>query len=87
MANRAAILRVTGGRPETIHLDLVRLAFASPSRLAIAPLQDYLGLGSRARLNVPGTTQGNWRWRAEAAQLDEPLCVSISEMVMAAARG
>ena len=39
-------------------------AWACPSRLAIAPLQDVLGLGADARMNTPGT-QGshNWSWR------------------------
>jgi 4-alpha-glucanotransferase len=27
------------------------------------PLQDLLGLGAEARLNTPGTTQGNWSWQ------------------------
>jgi len=27
------------------------------------PLQDVMGLGSAARMNLPGTTSGNWRWR------------------------
>jgi 4-alpha-glucanotransferase len=43
---------------------LVRLAWASVADLAIAPLQDLLGLGSSARLNTPGTSSGNWEWRA-----------------------
>ena len=46
----------SAGTPKTIHLDMIRAAFASRSRLAIAPMQDYLGLGSEARINVPGTS-------------------------------
>jgi 4-alpha-glucanotransferase len=41
----------------------VRLAFASPARLAIVPAQDVLALGSEARMNRPGSASGNWRWR------------------------
>ena len=44
---------------------LIRLGWASVADLAIAPLQDLLVLGSEARLNTPGTTTGNWRWRAD----------------------
>ncbi|HVX15267.1 MAG TPA: 4-alpha-glucanotransferase [Pirellulales bacterium] len=44
--------------------ELVRLAWASPAVLALAPLQDLLGLGAEARMNVPGRVDGNWRWRA-----------------------
>jgi 4-alpha-glucanotransferase len=42
---------------------LVRLALSSPAALAITPLQDVLGLGAEARMNVPGRAGGNWAWR------------------------
>jgi 4-alpha-glucanotransferase len=39
-------------------------AWAAPSKLAIAPFQDVLGLGGDARVNLPGTTgPHNWSWR------------------------
>jgi len=42
---------------------LLELAWGSRAALAIAPLQDVLGLGNAARMNLPGTEQGNWDWR------------------------
>jgi 4-alpha-glucanotransferase len=48
---------------------LIRLAWASVAGCAIVPFQDVLGLGSEARLNTPGTTSDNWRWRAPAESL------------------
>jgi len=42
---------------------LIRMAFASPAQLAVVPLQDVLGLGASARMNVPGVALGNWTWR------------------------
>ena len=42
---------------------MTELTLSSPSRLAIVPLQDVLGLGSEARMNTPGTIVGNWEWR------------------------
>ncbi len=45
---------------------LVRIAYSSVARHAIIPIQDLLGLGSGARINRPGTTAGNWRWRLAA---------------------
>jgi len=72
-AARRAALALTGGTPETIHHDMIRTAFSSAARLAIAPLQDFLGLGSEARVNTPGTSNGNWRWRVRGTQLDESL--------------
>jgi 4-alpha-glucanotransferase len=49
--------------------DLIRLAWASVADLALAPLQDILSLGPEARMNLPGTTGGNWRWRVTSEQL------------------
>lgn len=45
------------------HLDLIRMAWASVAVVAVAPLQDVLGLGGEARMNVPGVAAGNWEWR------------------------
>jgi 4-alpha-glucanotransferase len=42
---------------------LMGLAWSSSAALAMAPLQDVLNLSSEARMNVPGLTSGNWRWR------------------------
>lgn len=50
--------------------DLIRAAYAAPSRLAIIPLQDLLSLGSEARFNTPGAALGNWQWRVTTEQLN-----------------
>jgi 4-alpha-glucanotransferase len=84
---RKLALERTHGTAETIHLDMIRTAFASKSRLAIAPLQDFLGLGSEARINVPGTSGGNWRWRVLDAQLSREVCDNIASLVTASDRG
>jgi len=42
---------------------LIRLTFSSPARLAMVQAQDVLGLGSEARMNVPGRATGSWRWQ------------------------
>ncbi len=43
-----------------------------PSRnTAIAPMQDILGLGSEARMNLPGAPSGNWKWRMKAGRRDQ----------------
>jgi 4-alpha-glucanotransferase len=49
-------------------------------------MQDYLGLGSEARLNVPGTTLNNWRWRLLSNQLQPALQESVRLMVQEADR-
>ena len=54
-----------------IHWDFVRAALGSVADTAIVPLQDVLGLGSAARMNVPAREQGNWTWRFRVADLTE----------------
>ncbi|MDB5310342.1 MAG: 4-alpha-glucanotransferase [Gemmataceae bacterium] len=52
---------------------LIRLGWASGADLVLAPLQDFLGLGSEARMNIPGTTTGNWVWRVDDRALSNPI--------------
>ncbi len=80
-ATQKAALEITGGSPETIAFDLVKAAYATDARLAIAPLQDYLGLGSEARINTPGTSSNNWRWRTDVTQLNGELCHNVAKAV------
>ena len=74
-------LQVTGGTRETISIDMIRFAFNSEAKLAIAPMQDFLGLGSDSRLNIPGTTSNNWRWRVSEEQLSPEFCRSVARLV------
>lgn len=60
---RDLVRRYTGADGRMISRDLLRLAFSSVAGLAICPLQDILGFGEDCRMNTPGTSQGNWRWR------------------------
>jgi 4-alpha-glucanotransferase len=53
----------------TVAWDLIRLAWGSVADYAIAPLQDLLGLGTEARMNLPGRAEGNWRRRYRADML------------------
>jgi 4-alpha-glucanotransferase len=57
-----------------IHWSFVRAAFASVSRMAIVPMQDLLGLGSEARMNLPSSASGNWDWRMPTKALTAKLC-------------
>ena len=41
----------------------IEMAWATAARQTIVPLQDLMGLGSAARMNIPGTASGNWEWR------------------------
>ena len=70
-------LRYLGSNGEQIHWDMIRLALSSVAETAIVPMQDVLGLGTEARMNLPGTAEGNWTWRFRwemlTAELEEKL--------------
>lgn len=55
---------------EGIHETFIRLAQQSKSPISIIPLQDYLGLGSEARMNVPGQKGSNWSWKCTWQDLE-----------------
>jgi 4-alpha-glucanotransferase len=59
---------------------MIRLAFASVADTAIIPLQDIMGLDSRARMNTPGKADGNWRWRFQKGQIDGYACEKLAEL-------
>jgi 4-alpha-glucanotransferase len=52
---------------------LIRTALGSVADTAIIPIQDYLGLGSEARINTPSTLGGNWQWRIEKGACNDGL--------------
>ena len=64
-------------RTGKIYLDLISLALESRGDTVIIPLQDYMGLGSEARINTPSTVGDNWEWRVKEEQLDEDLKETI----------
>ena len=49
----------------------IEMAWSSSAKMAIIPMQDLLGLGSKARMNTPGTSSGNWGWRFQWRQLKQ----------------
>lgn len=67
---------------EPIHWVMIRTILSSIADLAIIPLQDVLGLGSEARMNLPGTAKGNWRWRLEPDALTPQIAKRLHEMIV-----
>ncbi len=64
-----------------IHVTLSRMAYASVARIAILPVQDILGLDAEARMNTPGNTHGNWKWRLRKKQLTAQVESMLREWV------
>lgn len=63
-----------------VQWEFIRAALASVSDTCIIPMQDYLGLGSEARTNVPSTLGTNWKWRMVPGQFTDELAERICEM-------
>lgn len=78
--------RYCAAKPETISWDMIRLAFESRSEIAVVPLQDVLGLGSEARMNIPGTPDNNWRWRFSFSSLTEKHAEQLARISEATGR-
>jgi 4-alpha-glucanotransferase len=79
-------LKRAGGTIADASPALLRLLWSSVAALAIAPLQDVLNLGKGARMNLPGSAEGNWRWRSTDEMLSAPAFQSLRELTRASAR-
>jgi 4-alpha-glucanotransferase len=56
-----------------LHWDCIRTVLSSVADTVIIPMQDYLGLGNEARMNTPGTGEGNWQWRMREESFNDGL--------------
>ena len=65
---------------ESAALDLTRMALASVAETAVIPMQDWLDLGSEARVNVPSTPKGNWAWRMSPGATTEELAAFMRKL-------
>jgi 4-alpha-glucanotransferase len=60
--------------------DLIRATWGSVANFAIAPMQDFLNLDNKARMNYPGNPSGNWFWRMPDDAMSDSLQVRIKEI-------
>jgi 4-alpha-glucanotransferase len=72
-----------GFENEPINWVFIRAVMASVASIAIIPLQDVLGLGNEARMNLPGTVSGNWKWRYRATALTPEIKARLKELTLA----
>jgi 4-alpha-glucanotransferase len=66
--------------PDTVHWDLIRLAMGSVANTTILPMQDVLGLDQDARMNRPGSKEGNWLWRLREVDLNPAVAARLKEI-------
>lgn len=77
---RAFCLKYLNTSGKEIHWDFIRAVLASVANTAIVPLQDLLGLGTEARMNLPNSTTGNWSWRFKSGALTDQLATQLKEL-------
>jgi 4-alpha-glucanotransferase len=68
------------GEPEKALQNSIETICASTAKMAIFPMQDLLELGTEARMNVPGTSSGNWGWRFRWEQLKQTQIRFLKEL-------
>ncbi|BBP42847.1 4-alpha-glucanotransferase [Thiosulfativibrio zosterae] len=65
---------------------LIEAAMKSPAKMMFAPMQDFLGLDNNARMNIPGTADGNWGWQFSWSQVRPEIAPKIKKIVEATGR-
>jgi 4-alpha-glucanotransferase len=66
---REFCLKYLNTEGKEINWDFIRAVLGSVADTAVVPLQDALGLGTEARMNLPNSTEGNWAWRIKPRAL------------------
>ncbi len=89
-ADRDAVKRVksfmqTDG--SEIHWSCMQAILTSVAEVAVVPMQDLLGLGSEARMNLPGKAKGNWGWRFTEDQLSRHIVERLRDLTSVCGRG
>jgi 4-alpha-glucanotransferase len=77
---RSFCMRYLNTTGREIHWDLIRAALAAVANTAVVPLQDLLGLGNDARMNLPNSTEGNWSWRFNSEALTDEIAQRLRQL-------
>lgn len=70
-----------------VHREMIRLAMMSVARMAVVPMQDVVGLGAEARMNLPASNHGNWTWRLAPHHLSLSVSKELCDMTELYGRG
>ena len=65
---------------DKLYIPMIGAIMRSSSKLCIVQMQDYLGLDSSTRMNVPSSVGKNWRWRLQFSQLTDELQTRIKSV-------
>ena len=78
-ADVLSILNVTDAAQ--VHAVMIQTVLQSRADIAVIPLQDLLGLGAEARMNIPGTTDDNWLWRFRWQDIPTDLASNLHQQL------
>lgn len=78
---RRYIYDYLGSPSMSLHCALIHAALGSVANMAIIPMQDILELGPEHRMNIPGTTTDNWKWRFQWDQLTHERAARLGYLV------
>jgi 4-alpha-glucanotransferase len=78
---RERCMRYFKSNGKEIHWDFIEAAYSSVCDIAIIPLQDILGLGSKSRMNLPASQDGNWGWRFKQDSLTPELATRLKDLI------
>jgi len=77
---RGFCLKYLNSDGKEIHWDSIRAIWASVANTAIAPMQDLLGLGNEARMNLPASGEGNWYWQCKTGDFSDEITGRLREL-------
>jgi 4-alpha-glucanotransferase len=83
---RALVDEYAGHSRDPMPWPLILMALMSVARLAVLPMQDILGLDGQHRMNLPGTTEGNWQWRFSWDEVPAELSGQLRHLMVLTAR-
>lgn len=63
-----------------INWDFIRAVWASVANTAMTPMQDLLGLGNEARMNLPASSEGNWQWRCREEDFSQEIADRLRKL-------
>lgn len=78
---RQRCMRYFKSNGKEINWDFIEAAMSSVCDIAIVPLQDILGLGSKSRMNLPASNEGNWSWRFKPDSLTAEIAARLKDLV------
>ena len=73
-------LKYLNSNGKEVHWNFIRAIWASVADTAIAPMQDFLGLGNEARMNLPASKSGNWNWRCRENDFSDEIAERLRDL-------